>query len=426
MIPMMQPFRVLFARTELLLVPLVCFCVMSAFVGAALFSEFSWTDDHEVISFIMAPESLAHTIQVDFLEGRFRPLYYALRHLQYHVFGITPFYWHLFVFGVGVTTLVALYALVRRFAPPGLAALAVALVFLYPSSSAIWYRLGPQETLGMLLIVLALLMLVRGQYRGFVLLSVLTMYYKETFALLMPALLMLRLAYAIIVRRESVRSAWFDLFTLAAFGVVPLALMALLRAGDATGYGLVPRNMLTQNVINNLVAMTLPVAFMTPIFFAVLGFQRYAVPVLVILLLWMVPQAVVHGDVFVERYYWPSILAPIITTPVALWALRAYPRVLTLSIALLLLPTPVSYYHLSRQTEGAARYVTENAEFQETMRSTAAAQPARSEWNYPLSWQVESRWSTVLFLRLYGYQGPITFGEDCEGLYCDAGLVADP
>ena len=325
-----------------------------------------------------------------------------------------------------MTTLVALYALVRRFAPAGVATLAVGLVFVYPSSAAIWYRLGPQETLGVLRILLAMLALVRGHDGWFVALAVIMFYYKETFALLMPALVALRLLYSALVRREPSHRAWFDAFTLAAFGMVPLALMALLRVGDATGYGLVARDSLTQIVVNNLAAMTLPVAFMLPVLFALAGYRRYALPVMLVLLLWMTPQAIVHGEVFVERYYWPSILAPIVATPLALWALRKYPRVLTLSIALLLLTIPVSGYHLVRQPEGTARYVAENADFQKAMRAVATAQPAQSTWDLPLEWQVEPRWARVVYLRWYGYSGPITFGDQCQGALCDAGLVPYP
>lgn len=162
-------------------------------------SGYHFVDDHEIFNYNAQFAkngflfTLKHTIISD-LSIRFRPTYRLLRAFEALVLGTHFFIWHLFFMLQTIALFFFAYVFARKMScSVGLSSLFVIILFLGRQSAAFW-RLGPQEMIGMLLLMLNLLCLYRYAFHNTMkytitslILAALLGGTKESFLLLLPA-----------------------------------------------------------------------------------------------------------------------------------------------------------------------------------------------------------------------------------------------
>jgi hypothetical protein len=172
---------------------------------------FILTDDHEILSFTAAavadpqlalPPTLAERIALEIPGGRVRPLYWVLRYAEIDLLGANPLAWHVLFLGLGIVSAALLFGTLRLAGIDALAALlASAWLLIAPGASSVWMRLGPVESLGVPLVVVAAYSAARGATRTasrawdvlFTVSLVAATLTKEPFSLVPPALVGMRL-----------------------------------------------------------------------------------------------------------------------------------------------------------------------------------------------------------------------------------------
>ncbi len=180
------------------------------FLGSTrtLTSGFHFVDDHEVIKMKSELKTLSvgevskNWIKTDISSnGRFRPFYYFHRVIEAKVFGSDFLLWAVYTAILCCIAMISFFLGVRnlKFSIPESIVFLLA-VFLGPQT-AVWWRLGPQESLGMVLLGLAFYYMSNSigkkglninnlLFIFFLLLSSLT---KESFILVIPGMLLLRI-----------------------------------------------------------------------------------------------------------------------------------------------------------------------------------------------------------------------------------------
>lgn len=388
-------------------------------VWPGLLSPFHMVDDHEVVRFLMNPDGLWERLISDFHRGRFRPLYYAFRQLQYHVFGANPAIWHAFVFGIGVVTLWLFYKLLRFYMARGWAIFGVFLLFVYPHSAAIWFRLGPQEGMGSLLVILALYALARRKTWLFVVSVIAAGFYKESFACLLPAMIVLRW-FAYRHRADDVQRVYrFQLLTLVAFALIQIGAIYVTHRFSPYVNGIdVNSNIARGHSIHALEQFLFPVILLAPCLLYVAYHPRNALSGGIVLILWLVPQAILYAGTLDERYYFPAIIALSTVTAFSLAQLSGRQRTHLLGLLCACLIVVIGIPQVVDQPLYAQQWTNEAISFQARMKAIALQQPTEMTFNYPKPLEGEFRLSTAAFLRWYGYKGALSFGGNCEGAYC--------
>jgi hypothetical protein len=175
-----------------------------------LTSGFHFVDDHEVIKMkselksLSAVEVSRNWIKTDISSnGRFRPMYYFHRVLETSVFGSDFLLWSVYTAILCCISMIGFFLGMRnlKFSIPDSVVLLLA-VFIGPQSS-VWWRLGPQESLGMVFLGLAFYFMSNSFGKKsynmsnllFILFLILSSLTKESFILIIPAMLLLRIWY---------------------------------------------------------------------------------------------------------------------------------------------------------------------------------------------------------------------------------------
>lgn len=172
--------------------------------SGALFAGFHFIDDHEQMrmeSDLRAPgASLGQVVQTWVardLKVRFRPLYYVHRVLLVKLIGTNWVLWELHQALLAVLTSLLLFAFCRRMGWAWTESILFPLLALVGPQAAIYWRLGPQEALGMLFLAAALYGMARAEtaprrragYEALGLIAAaLAALCKESFILVLPAL----------------------------------------------------------------------------------------------------------------------------------------------------------------------------------------------------------------------------------------------
>ena len=132
--------------------------------SGSLFSGYHFTDDHEIahINYNFTVEKLgifevsSQWIHNDLLTGRFRPFYYIHRILQTRLLGINFAWWSLYTGMLGVFTTFFLFMFGRSINFSIREALLFSFLITLGAQSAVWWQLGPAETIGTFLLAGAL------------------------------------------------------------------------------------------------------------------------------------------------------------------------------------------------------------------------------------------------------------------------------
>ena len=154
--------RFLFPRCSQLTSFLIVACLSSAFsfllIGPQIYqAKWGLIDDHEVFSFLgpglhlslndVWSKLLAKT-EAEFLQGRFRPSYYAAKLLETSLWGANVHLWYLANTIAFAVFLGSIWWILRRFVGDWLGGVLTANIALLRLWTDVWSRLGPQEIYG--------------------------------------------------------------------------------------------------------------------------------------------------------------------------------------------------------------------------------------------------------------------------------------
>lgn len=273
--------------------------------------------------------------------GRLRPVFLGWHFLKVALFGAQPLPQHLLTLALGV---VAAFALSRALRTAG-AGLACALLFpaltlLSGTQGAIWFLLmSAAENVAMPLLALALWGLVhaaRARHRAvldaaWLTAAVLAALAKESFALVLPALLLLRVGLEARAREQDAwrtarRHAWLLALGFAAFVLlVGAAAFLLWRLPESYGAHAAARGARSLAPAAWWAGVRTPdvrpLALQALVALPLLGLLASRAPAdrgtwarlalgLAACLAWSVPQAALYGDTLRQRYALPFLVAP--------------------------------------------------------------------------------------------------------------------
>jgi len=303
--------------------------------GSTLQAQLTLIDDHEIIRFSSPKSSLWEVLGNDLQGGRFRPLYYSFRFAEITAFGTNPQAWHFATISFGVLTCFFLYLAVRKIGADIFSALLFAAMFTMTGSIAeIWYRLGPNETLGMLLLAFSIWAIANAarsdspQFWDGLALTVmaLTGLTKESFVLVIPALLLLRWTLQCWLHRETWQQALFTLWKPMLGGfltfVVEIAILIAVMLYKPKGYGpaIVGLSLVSfdpRRWYEHLISTeTILLIFYYPISFILLAVywprekpkRSYLAAAFLIYLAWVIPQLVLYSNLMFARYVFPALV----------------------------------------------------------------------------------------------------------------------
>ncbi len=177
-------------------------------VTGTINSGFHLTDDHDVIRIKneLSQTSLSHEIQSIGKELfssklRFRPFYTLHRRLITAVFGGDFLLWSIYTGLLAALTTFFLFRFMQRIGFAQMGSLFFSFLVLFGEQSAIWWKLGANETLGMFILSIALFYMaaaadpittLREKRRNeflFILFAILASWSKESFVLMIPAII---------------------------------------------------------------------------------------------------------------------------------------------------------------------------------------------------------------------------------------------
>lgn len=339
------------SRTNALAVgSLALFWAVLLTVSGAVTAGYHLVDDHEIVHIAA---DLRHaplwTVASRWITGdlawRFRPLYIVHRVAEAAAFGDHFLAWSIYTAALGVACAVLLHAALRTMAFSPAESWTFAFFALVGQQSAVWWRLGPNETIGMVLFAAAALALAQHARTGspaarvsFVAAVVLASLCKESFILAIPAIL-----FGEVWAWRTARGASWAGATRHALpeGAVLLAVMMAellfikLRVGtEGIGYagiaGLtVSKALVTARAIalfGDLWWVILPVAAITAVLGGIRPMLRAAAPTAVLFAATVGPQAILYAKSgVVERYYLPGVLGPAFAVAACLRYLRTRP-----------------------------------------------------------------------------------------------------
>jgi hypothetical protein len=353
--------------------------------------------------------------------GRFRPLFWALLGFEAAFLREHPLLWILETHLIGIASCLVLYATARRL---GLGAIAAALVPLWimVAGRRLWTELQLAEEPALLLTSLALYAFARGAHArsrtwdsiGLTCAACAGLF-KESFAALLPALVLYRIALevrpgrAASFERVLAEQRWLLITGAATF--VALALPCALLLLDPKGYD------------NHIVAGATETDFGLPLHWAAMladnaalfawfapiaglawlvsvgrrdaSWRRSALVWCAVLALWLVPQFLMYGSKGLhEHYFFPAVLAVAFACALGMdHLLRSAPRWIALPIA---------------AATGAA-LLTSGVEAANVATRIAAASDAQARWMIRTAASVPARGRILLATNLVNNSRNMTF-----------------
>ena len=357
----------------------------------ALASGFVLIDDHELLRFAsgiqlgtpleLIPAFIRDYLLHDVSIGRVRPLFYVLRVVLAWVLGANPLAWHLVIWAMGVVTALLLYASFRISRLSIIVSLLFAgSVFFSANVSLTWIMLGTGETPGVLLTAVALFSLAQAVYRGdsrkwdiFLVLAALAAgLCKETFVLIVPALLYARIVlWKITYQRSFGQALRANLSIVLCLAIVFFSLVSLdvvvAKIAGAQSYGgssLVLRGDYLLRLASVGFNAWWQGGFLLPVFLMLWSSRRsrwtssqigLAFHTSTFCALWILPQLLIYStrDAMVGFHWLPAIIGINIANALALaWLAREDGRLYKIGIAwialCIVLFSGVTYVRASR------------------------------------------------------------------------------
>jgi len=198
-------------------------------------SGYHFVDDHEIIKIkselSTSPLSVVTTkwVKEDLLNnGRFRPVYYIFRVFETKLFGSEFLLWSVFNGVLCCLALVFSYLSMRNLKFSIQESILFVIITYVGPQSSVWWRLGPGESLGMVFFSLSFFFMIKTRIRHnyinnllFILFLTLASLTKESFIIIIPALLFFKIWW----EKESLWSSLKQSVLRNLFLIVPLIIM---------------------------------------------------------------------------------------------------------------------------------------------------------------------------------------------------------
>jgi hypothetical protein len=194
-------------KDKIVIVSIIISVFLFLFLTKTITSGYHFVDDHEVIKMKSDLSSLSlidgakKWVQEDLVSNsRFRPVYYIHRVIETELFGSDFFLWSLYTGILCCVTFIFFYLGIRNLKfSPAESIVFLIITFIGPQSS-IWWRLGPAETLGMFWLGLSFYFMsacLSGKHYYlntlfFVFFLILSSLTKESFLIIIPAMIFLK------------------------------------------------------------------------------------------------------------------------------------------------------------------------------------------------------------------------------------------
>ena len=210
----------------------ISICILYA-VTKTQTSGYHLTDDHEIIR-LVNELSINSTFSVakkwineDF-GIRFRPLYYFHRVIEAKVFGNNFMAWSLYTSSLLIFSVLSFFLGMRKLAFSHAASLIFVLLIFIGPQMEIWWRLGPNETLGIFFLSLSFYFLKSKNNKRFIIDSILFSVFliaaslsKESFIIVIPSFVFLKITYD----KDAFSLSWIESLQKNSLLLIPLFLM---------------------------------------------------------------------------------------------------------------------------------------------------------------------------------------------------------
>ena len=405
--------------------------------GPLLQAKFYIVEDRLLVTGLSSGISDWLTYIVVDIQGfqRFRPAYWLYRAASGPLFGTNPQLWHAATILWGVLTCHLFYIALRKIGADVVSSLIfVLLLVLSGNQSWIWINLIPQETIGMLLTAMSVCTIVLASHRPragrWDVLSLMAMalagLVKESFVILIPALLLLRWACQKCFDGQSwsqtLRQLRVPLTIGALIFAIELALVMAVFLSNLGGYsakvsGLSassfdPRRLF--HVVLSLgwdkqLLLAAGVLLWIILWFRQKSSRSYLLGTAVILAAWMIPQVVLYTNGLNERYLFPAIAGFSAFVALGLSILqrrRLWP--LWLIAILFLLASLAKGVKPTTQTASwyTAETVSANRAVQFLAQNIPADQTILMAGDSATGYGFEATYSLPLYLKLSGSKSP--------------------
>lgn len=262
----------------LIIIILLAFPIILFSVGT-ITSGWHLVDDHETLRIVQtkANEGISffnafRNECINDMEIRWRPAYWFFRVLEAYVFGLNSIIHNLFLCIMGMATYVLLYKSARNLNGGMLYAHLFALLTIFGRQYEIWFRIANQENSGLFFMSLCL-WVISKQYREklfnkkgynilFLISVIICSLIKESFLILLPAIVLLRLGLEGNMQKQGIRK-WvhllikrFPLWGLSLIAFLYSAYMIVFRVGTSSiGYAGVDVDAGWKQVVWNIMRM---------------------------------------------------------------------------------------------------------------------------------------------------------------------------
>ena len=312
--------------------------------SGSVFSGYHLTDDHEIVRIKKDLESKeVMSVAVKWMKDdqlvthRFRPFYYFHRVLGVELLGSNFIAWSIYNALLAIATSFLLFYFLCLLGFYFWESLLFSLITLNGPQATIWWRLGPQESLGMFLLSASLFFLAlyvlakknQGIFRIiFIIFAVLTALSKESFLLMLPALALLSIYLSKIKGGLSWKeSAKKNIVSAAVLMVIFFGLILYIKKFIGTqgigyagisGFDWKAYSETFWNISTNWFGYLILAQIILILISVLLGTNRwenvrkilkkYAPPVIIFLSI-VVPQVILHAKSgFLKRYMVPALL----------------------------------------------------------------------------------------------------------------------
>lgn len=425
--------------------------------GPALYAEFYIIEDHQLVDGrLMGISDLFNRIVGDINAfQRFRPGYWLYITLGGKLFGTNPHLWHAAAILWGVVTCFLFYITLRKIgADIASSTVFVLLILLSGNQNWVWLNLIPQETIGMLFTAIAVwAVVIASQKRAsspWDILGLVAMasagLVKESFVVLIPAILMLRL----ICQKRGADETWLEVIgklrlPLASGAVIFViqivvvmsVFMSNLEGYSATASGVSWESISFMRYLKIFSALTLSwkliiVAGMI-IWLYLLLYKKHARPFLyggsVTFVAWIVPQVVLYSNGLNERYLFPAIVGIAAAIGLGLSLLLRDRRLWPLWIVGVLALSPILAKGVSSTTTTVGAFVADTVAVNRMVEFIAQNTPSDRTilmvGDSGTAYGFEATYSLPIYLRIAGstspfYLWPITSKGERSAMHISA------
>lgn len=315
---------------------LILFVVLFLSVTRTLNSGYHFVDDHEVIRMkndlktSTFSEVSKNWVKEDLqTNGRFRPFYYVHRVAEAKILSSDFFLWSLYTSLLYCFTLICFYSGARKLRFSIAESIVVLVVTFVGSQSAVWWRLGPGESLGMFLLSLSFYFMAASlngknfniKNLFFVFFLIIASLTKESFLLIIPAMIVFKIWNDKVILWKSLRESVMKNLILA----IPAGVLAYELYYIKFHVGISYSGLDTRLIANVLAAIITALHFFTTyinlviagIILLSVGIYytrklpvKFSLEVIVFFILVIAPNIILYSKSgMVERYLLPSTFA---------------------------------------------------------------------------------------------------------------------